>query len=168
MLVQKGVPISLRTVRNLLNRYRFLKDRSIEDDHSLMECLILQGYVVLDVIRIQGDARGFPNFFLVRDFLSGQILRARYIHRNENCDVTDVITGVCDALPVPIRALVSDHPTLLREAIPVVRPYSSELPDNSHYIRWSIGSSHDFSEFELCSTLLTKIVSDATAGGNAG
>ena len=119
-LIRRGIPISLRTVRNLPNLYRKLKEGSIAKDGRVLQRLSAQGYVVLDLFWVRWDAGKESRLFIVRDFVSGHILRGRYIHADERFEFTDLIAEVRDTLQVPIYALVSDQKPLIREAIPLV------------------------------------------------
>ena len=115
-LTRRGVAIALRSVTNLLDRYDELRALATADRQRLHPLLSKQRRVVLAIDGLQPDV-GHEVLWVVRDGLSGQVLVARSLLAATIEDLKALLTEVRQALPVPIRGVVSDGQDTLRKAV---------------------------------------------------
>jgi hypothetical protein len=115
-LVRRGVPICLRSVGNLLDRYDELLALSASDIARLRRITAEAGRVILAIDGLQPDV-GHEVLWVLRDTLSGEVLLARSLLSSRQEDLVGLIAEVRRALEVPIVAVVSDGQTSIRKAV---------------------------------------------------
>jgi hypothetical protein len=115
-LRRRGVSICERSVTEQLYRYEELLALRLADQQRLRHRLVEQGQVVLALDGLQPDV-GHEVLWVLRDCLSGEILLARSLLRATAADLAPLIPAGRDALPVPIRGVISDGQQSLRKAI---------------------------------------------------
>jgi hypothetical protein len=115
-LVRRGVPICLRSVGNLLDRYDELLALSSADAGRLRRITAEAGKVVLAIDGLQPDV-GHEVLWVLRDLLSGEVLLARSLLSSCRDDLAGLLREVKRAVPVPIVGAVSDGQTSIRNAV---------------------------------------------------
>jgi hypothetical protein len=115
-LVRRGVPICLRSVGNLLDRYDELLALSTSDARRLQRITAQTGRVILALDGLQPDV-GHEVLWVLRDVLSGEVLLARSLLSSTQDDLAKLIGEVQEALEVPIVGVVSDGQTSIRNAV---------------------------------------------------
>src|SRR5262249_21110052 len=120
-LTRRGVVIALRSVSNLLDRYDELRALATADRERLHALLRPQRRVVLAIDGLQPDV-GHEVLWVLRDCLSGEILLARSLLSATIKGLEALLTEVRQALPVPIKAVVSDGQDSIRKAVAQVFP----------------------------------------------
>src|SRR6266545_91506 len=133
-LVARGVAIAERTVTNLLARYEELVALRLRDHAGLRHHLTTQGTVVLAIDGLQPDV-GHEVLWVIRDCLSGAVLLARSLLSSTAGDLAPLLTEVQQALPVPIRAVISDGQVSLRHAVAAALPGVPHQLCQFHYLR---------------------------------
>jgi hypothetical protein len=133
-LVGRGLRISERTVTNLLDRYDELLAVTLTDDRRLKKLLAAQGRVVLAIDGLQPDV-GHEVLWVVRDVLSGEILRAKSLLSARNQDLATLLRQVRDACGVPVAGVVSDGPHSIRKAVAASLPGVPYQLCQFHYLR---------------------------------
>lgn len=133
-LTRRGVAIARRSVTNLLDRYDELRALATVDRQRLQALLKKQRRVVLAIDGLQPDV-GHEVLWVVRDCLSGEILLARSLLSAPARDLQALLTEVQQALPVPIRAVVSDGQGNLRKAVALALPGIPHQQCHFHYLR---------------------------------
>jgi hypothetical protein len=133
-LTRRGVPLCLRTVSNLLDRYDELLALSLADTPRLRRVTAAAGRVILAIDGLQPDV-GHEVLWVLRDCLSGEILLARSLLSSTQDDLAGLITEVKQALEVPIVGAVSDGQDSIRKA---VKKALKDVPHqlcHFHYLR---------------------------------
>jgi len=115
-LTRRGVPICVRSVSNLLDRYDELLALALSDTGRLRRVTAAAGQVVLAIDGLQPDV-GHEVLWVLRDVLSGEVLLARSLLSSTQDDLARLITEVKEALSVPITAAVSDGQDSIRKAV---------------------------------------------------
>ncbi len=115
-LTRRGVPLCLRTVTNLLDRYDELLALSLADAGRLRRITAVAGRVILAIDGLQPDV-GHEVLWVIRDALSGEVLLARSLLSSTQEDLARLITEVKEALEVPITGVVSDGQESIRNAV---------------------------------------------------
>ena len=115
-LIQRGVSIAQRTVTDLLERYEELVALHLADEERLQDRLKQQGQVILAIDGIQPDV-GHEVLWVIRDCLSGEVLLARALLSSTQRDLSALLREVKEAVPVPIRGVISDGQKTIRKAI---------------------------------------------------
>ena len=115
-LTRRGLVVSQRTVTNLLDRYDELRALATADPKRLGPLLRQQRRVILAIDGLQPDV-GHEVLWVLRDCLSGEILRARSLLSSTAKDLAGLITEVRQALPVPITGVISDGQESIRNAV---------------------------------------------------
>jgi hypothetical protein len=115
-LVRRGVPICLRSVGNLLDRYDELLALSTSDVARLRRITAEAGRVILAIDGLQPDV-GHEVLWVSRDVLSGEVLLARSLLSSTQDDLAKLIGEVKAALPVPVAGVVSDGQESIRKAV---------------------------------------------------
>jgi hypothetical protein len=115
-LVRRGVPICVRSVGNLLDRYDELLALSCSDVGRLRRITAEAGRVILAIDGLQPDV-GHEVLWVVRDVLSGEVLLARSLLSSCQDDLAKLLREVAGALSVPIAGVVSDGQTSIRKAV---------------------------------------------------
>src|SRR4051794_25834785 len=133
-LIRHGVPICLRTVSNLLDRYDELLALSLADTERLRRVTATAGRVILAIDGLQPDV-GHEVLWVLRDCLSGEILLARSLLSSTQEDLARLITEVQEALEAPIVGGVSDGQDSIRKAIAKALDGAPHQPSHFHYLR---------------------------------
>jgi hypothetical protein len=133
-LCQRGVIIAERTVTNLLACYDELVTLRLTSQARLRERLTSQGHVILALDGLQPDV-GHEVLWVLRDCLSGEILLARSLLSASETDLAALLREVQQALPVPIRGVVSDGQHSIRNAVCSVFPEVPHQLCHFHYLR---------------------------------
>ncbi len=133
-LLDQHVAIAQRTVSHLLARYEELLALRLADHTRLTERLAEQGHVILALDGLQPDP---PQdvLWVLRDCLSGEVLLARSLTRAREADLAELLCEVQQALPVPIRAVVSDAQRPIRLAVQRVLPDIPHQLCQYHYLK---------------------------------
>src|SRR6476469_3886645 len=118
-LRERGVAIAERSVTNLLDRYDELLATSLSDSARLRRRLAAQGRVILALDGLQPDV-GHEVLWVIRDCLSGEVLLARSLLSATQGDLVSLLREVNQALPVPVRGIVSDGQQSIRTAVEAV------------------------------------------------
>jgi len=133
-LVQLGVSIAPRTVSDLLERYEELVALHLADEERLQERLKDQGQVILAIDGMQPDV-GHEVLWILRDCLSGEVLLARSLLSSTQADISSLLREVQEALPVPIRGVISDGQQTIRKAVARQLPGVPHQLCQFHYLR---------------------------------
>jgi hypothetical protein len=115
-LVRRGVPICVRSVGNLLDRYDELLTLTLSDTTRLRQATAAAGRVVLAIDGLQPDV-GHEVLWVLRDALSGEVLLARSLLSSTQDDLAKLIGEVKEVLEVPIVGVVSDGQDSIRKAV---------------------------------------------------
>jgi hypothetical protein len=133
-LSDRGVGISERSVTEQLYRYEELLALQLADQQRLQTRLAGQGQVILALDGLQPDV-GHEVLWVLRDCLSGEILLARSLLSATEADIAPLIRAVRDALPVPIRGVISDGQHSIRRAVASALPGVPHQLCQFHYLR---------------------------------
>jgi hypothetical protein len=133
-LTRRGVDVALRSVSNLLDRYDELRALATADRERLHALLRKQRRVVLAIDGLRPDV-GHEGLWVLRDCLSGEILLARSLLAATTKDLKTLLTEVGQALPVPIKAVVSDGQESIRTAVAQAFPGVPHQRCHFHYLR---------------------------------
>jgi hypothetical protein len=133
-LVRRGVPICVRSVGNLLDRYDELLALSCADAGRLKAVTAQAGRVVLAIDGLQPDV-GHEVLWVIRDVLSGEVLLARSLLSSSQADLAKLLGEVKAALPVPIAGVVSDGQTSIRNAVAQALDGVPHQLCHFHYLR---------------------------------
>jgi len=133
-LVGRGLAISERTVLNLLDRYDELLAVTLTDDRRLRAVLADQQRVILAIDGLQPDV-GHEVLWVVRDGLSGEILRAKSLLSARQQDLAELLEAVKRSCPVPVAGIVSDGQHSIRKAVAAVFPEVPYQLCQFHYLR---------------------------------
>lgn len=106
-LRDRGVPISERSVTNLLQHYDELMAFSVMDEQRLRRITGKQGRVILSLDGLQPDV-GHEVLWVLRDCLSGQVLLTASLLSACRADLRELIDQVREGLNVPIVGVISD------------------------------------------------------------
>jgi hypothetical protein len=133
-LVAQGVSISQRAVTDLMHRYEELVTLRLTDRERLRTRLARQRYVVLALDGLQPDV-GQEVLWVVRDVLSGEFLLARALLSATQADLGGLLGEVKEALPVPVRGVISDGQLSIRNAVKAALPGVPHQLCQFHYLR---------------------------------
>lgn len=133
-LLQRGVSIAQRTVTDLLERYEELVALHLADEERLLERLKQQGQVILAIDGLQPDV-GHEVLWVLRDCLSGEVLLARSLLSSTQNDLSALLREVTEAMPVPIRGVISDGQKTIRKAVAKLLPGVPHQLCQFHYLR---------------------------------
>lgn len=133
-LVRRGVPLCVRTVTNLLDRYDELFALSLTDPARLRRVTAAAGRVILAIDGLQPDV-GHEVLWVIRDCLSGEVLLARSLLSSTHADLAQIITEVKEVLEVPIAGVVSDGQGSIRKAVQKALPGVPHQLCHFHYLR---------------------------------
>ena len=133
-LREQHVAIAPRTVAHLLARYEELLALRLADHTRLQDCLRAQGHVILALDGLQPHTHQ-DVLWVLRDCLSGEVLLARSLNRAREADLAALLRAVQQALPVPIRAVVSDAQRPIRLAVQRVLPDIPHQLCQYHYLK---------------------------------
>lgn len=129
-----ALPISERSVTNLLDRYDELVALQVSDPHRIAAATKAAGRVVLAIDGLQPTV-GNEVLWVIRDCLSGTLLLARSLLSAAADDLTPLLRQVKDALPVPVVGVVSDGQQSVRNAIAQVFPEVPHQICQFHYLK---------------------------------
>jgi hypothetical protein len=130
----RGVAIAERSVTNLLYRYEELVALRLADQTRLRERLARQEQVILALDGLQPDV-GHEVLWVLRDCLSGEVLLARSLLGSAEAELVPLLREVADALPVPIRGVISDGQESIRNAVRTALPDVPHQLCQFHYLR---------------------------------
>jgi hypothetical protein len=133
-LVRRGVPICVRSVSNLLDRYDELLALALSDTERLRKVTAAAGQVVLAIVGLQPDV-GHEVLWVLRDVLSGEILLAKPLLSSTRDDLAKLIGEVKNALAVPIVGVVSDGQDSIRKAVKKALDGVPHQLCHFHYLR---------------------------------
>ncbi len=133
-LVQRGVGMAQRTVTDQLERYEELVTLHLADEERLLERLRQQEQVILAIDGMQPDV-GHEVLWILRDCLSGEVLLARTLLSSTQGDLAMLLEEVKEAVPVPIRGVISDGQQTIRKAIIRCLPGVPHQLCQFHYLR---------------------------------
>jgi hypothetical protein len=133
-LVARGVPIAERSVTNALYRYEELVALRLADQARLRDQLARQEQVILALDGLQPDV-GHEVLWVLRDCLSGEVLLARSLLGSTEDELVPLLREVADALPVPIRGVISDGQESIRNAVRTALPEVPHQLCHFHYLR---------------------------------
>jgi hypothetical protein len=121
-------------VTEQLRRYEELVALRLADQARLRTQLAAQGQVILALDGLQPDV-GHEVLWVLRDCLSGEILLARSLLSATEADLAPLIEEVRDALPVPIRGVITDGQHSIRKAVARALPGVPHQLCQFHYLR---------------------------------
>jgi hypothetical protein len=130
----RGLSISERAVTDLMHRYEELVTVRLADRERLREQLAQQPAVVLALDGLQPDV-GHEVLWVVRDVLSGAFLLARALLSATQADLAALLQEVREAVPVPIRGVISDGQLSIRGAVKAALPGVPHQLCQFHYLR---------------------------------
>jgi hypothetical protein len=133
-LARRGVPISLRSVGNLLDRHDELLALSLSDVTRLRRLTASAGRVILALDGLQPDV-GHEVLWVLRDALSGEVLLARSPLSSTQDDLARLIGEVKEAPEVPIAGVISDGRHSIRKAVAEALPGVPHQLCQFHYPR---------------------------------
>jgi hypothetical protein len=133
-LVRRGVPICMRSVGNLLDRYDELLALSCSDAGRLKAATAKAGRVILAIDGLQPDV-GHEVLWVIRDVLSGEVLLARSLLSSSQDDLAKLLGEVKGALQAPIVGVVSDGQTSIRKAVAKALEGVPHQLCHFHYLR---------------------------------
>ena len=133
-LVHRGVPICVRSVSNLLDRYDELLTLALSDTERLRRVTAAAGQVVLAIDGLQPDV-GHEVLWVLRDVLSGEVLLARSLLSSTQDDLAGLLGEVKAALSVPIVGVVSDGQDSIRKAVKTALDSVPHQLCHFHYLR---------------------------------
>src|SRR3954451_16514196 len=133
-LSRRGVPICVRSVGNLLDRYDELLALSCSDVARLRRVTAQAGRVILAIDGLQPDV-GHEVLWVIRDIRSGEVLLARSLLSPCQGDLAKLLREVAGALPVPIAGVVSDGQTSIRKAVAEALEGVPHQLCHFHYLR---------------------------------
>jgi hypothetical protein len=133
-LARRGVPICVRTVGNLLDRYDELLALACSDVDRLGTITARAGRVILAIDGLQPDV-GHEVLWVVRDVLSGEVLLARSLLSSCRDDLAKLLGEVKAALRVPIAGVISDGQASIRDAVATTLPGVAHQLCQFHYLR---------------------------------
>jgi Transposase, Mutator family len=129
----REVAIAERSVTNLLDRYDELLATSLSDSARLRRLLAAQGRVILALDGLQPDV-GHEVLWVIRDCLSGEVLLARTLLSSTRGDLATLLDEVKEAVPVPIRGVISDGQQTIRQAVDRCLPEVPHQLCHFHYL----------------------------------
>jgi hypothetical protein len=133
-LRRRGVGVCERSVTNLLYRYEELVALRLAAAPALQAQLRAQGQVVLALDGLQPDV-GHEVLWVLRDVLSGEILLARSLLSATEADLVTLLEEVKQALPVPIRGVISDSQESIQKAVRTALPGVPHQLCQFHYLK---------------------------------
>lgn len=133
-LKARGVSIAERSATNLLHRYEELVTLRLCDQSRLLGLLEKQGRVILAIDGLQPDV-GHEVLWVLRDYLSGEVLLARSLLSSTEEDLAGLLSEVKASLGVPIQGVISDGQESVRNAVRRVLPGVPHQLCQFHYLR---------------------------------
>ncbi len=142
-LREAGVPISQRTVTNLLERYEELLGLSLSERPGLLARLRGQGKAILSLDGLQPQI-GHEVLGIIREVISGEVLLARSLLSEIAADLIVLLREVAAWLPVPVAGVVSDGQHSIRTAVEQV--FGPKVPHQLcqfHFLREAARPIHE-------------------------
>src|SRR5215212_4314014 len=133
-LLARGVGIAERSVTEQLRRYEELVALRLADQTHLRARLAQQEQVILALDGLQPDV-GHEVLWVLRDCLSGEVLLARSLLGATEAELVPLLREVAEALPVPVRGVISDGQQSLRNAVRTALPEVPHQLCQFHYLR---------------------------------
>jgi hypothetical protein len=133
-LARRGIPICVRSVGNLLDRYDELLTLSLSDTERLRRVTAAAGRVALALDGLQPDV-GHEVLWVLRDCLSGEVLLARSLLSSTQDDLAGLLREVKRALTAPIVGVVSDGQDSIRKAVKQALDGVPHQLCHFHYLR---------------------------------
>jgi Transposase, Mutator family len=133
-LLARGIGIAQRSVTSLMQRYEELVTLRITDQERIKVRLQKQGHVILALDGLQPDV-GHEVLWVLRDCVSGEVLLARSLLSSTQKDLSALLGEVTEALPVPIRGVISDGQKTIRKAVAKLLPGVPHQLCQFHYVR---------------------------------
>jgi hypothetical protein len=133
-LQERHVAIAQRTVTYLLERYEELLALRLADQTRLKQLLKQQGHVILALDGLQ-PFKTHDVLWVLRDTLSGEVLLARSLDSVRTEDLAKLLREVKDALPVPIKGVLSDAQRPIRLAVQTILPGVPHQLCQFHYLK---------------------------------
>jgi len=161
-LLERGIPISARTILNLVDLARKLAEYSIRNNEPVLERLSAQRCAVLDLFQVWPSDGANPYQLIIRDFISGHILGCQHAPGLHTYPVLKLLARIRDTLRVPICALVSDEQSLMDEA-GLAFPMDVDPDERSCHIPFTTASHRQ----QPYSRLLSELVRGAAARSTA-
>ena len=115
-LEARQVTVCERTVEHLLHRYDELVTVHLQHKERLRRRMREQGRAILAMDGLQPDV-GHEVLWVIRDCLSGEVLLARTLLSSTRGDLATLLCEVKEAVPVPIRGVISDGQQTIRQAV---------------------------------------------------
>jgi hypothetical protein len=134
LLRAREVPISQRSVTNLLARYDELVALAVRDGARLRRLTNPHQRRILALDGLQPDV-GHAVLGVLRDARAGDILLVRSLLSATQHDLATLLKEVRDALEVPVAAVVSDGQHAMRKAVASVFPDVPQHLCPLHYVR---------------------------------
>ncbi|WIG96403.1 hypothetical protein [Myxococcus sp. SDU36] len=117
----RGVPISERSVTNLIDRYEDLLALRVADSPHIQAVTHKLGRVVLGIGGLC-PGLGDDRLWVLRDCLSGEVLAARSLPEGRAAELGSLIKDVARSLSVPITGVIScgqgELPSVVAAALP--------------------------------------------------
>ena len=126
------VAISTSEVRLLTNVYLILIGCNREQDAELLERLRSNGGITLSIDGIQPE-KGNETLYILRDVMTGEVLKARNLSSNDTASITSLLEDV-RAMGVPVIGVVSDAHKAIRLAVETVFPGVPHQYCHYHYL----------------------------------
>jgi hypothetical protein len=133
-LRNQGVEVSERSVTHLLERYDELVALWLSDQSRLKAITKKQGRLILAIDGMQPDV-GHEVLWVIRDCLSGEILRAETLLSSRNEDLAALLLEVKNTLDVEIDGVISDGQQSIRKAVEVALPGIAHGLCHFHYLK---------------------------------
>ena len=139
-LTRRGVPICMRSVTNLLDRYDELLALWLSDPARLRRITAKAGRVILAIDGLQPDV-GHEVLWVLREVITGEVLLAKSLLCSCRADLAKLIAEVKQALhaegqaDVPIAGVISDGLHSIRDAVAEVLPGIPHQLCQFHYLR---------------------------------
>ena len=133
-LTGRGLPLAVRTVTNLLDRFDELRALNAADPRRLRPLLLPQKRVVLAIDGLQPDV-GHEVLWVVRDCLSGHLLLVKSLLSARQQDLAQLLSEAAEAVGVPVAGVVSDGQQSIRKAVAKALPGVPHQLCQFHYLR---------------------------------
>ncbi len=105
----------------------------LADEERIKTRLLQQGQVLLAIDGMQPDV-GHEVLWIIRDCLSGAVLLARTLLSSTRGDLATLLGEVKEAVPVPIRGVISDGQQTIRQAVERCLPEVPHQLCHFHYL----------------------------------
>jgi len=107
MFAQCGVNLARRSIHNLRNRYRAIVWDCVYDELAVRERTKPQGVAVLDISQLKGGF-GFPGHWLIREWLSGDLLTLKPATEPLEVGLESAIDDATKSVEVPVTGFITD------------------------------------------------------------